>query len=253
MSQAVTKLSFINCLDLTTARLEDTGPVFNLKKVGPANFNMLRNTDYGDGFEMSTMPEIVSLVHSSHEFKRYEAQNLDSMPFIQVYLKNQKYDAAKNIIRTLRDYIITGNTGILYVKEGMFIHDNPRFENRKVIMDAKILETKLGEHEEKHVVLSNDKSIRFTQYGFKNGLQTASELSKNPGVIALAGSEENAEKLTAVSGHYKLEPLFGALSNPDYPQIRVPSLTSSGFCGRFNIYAEETGSCVYMYSFGALK
>jgi len=193
------------------------------------NFNGLRNADYGQGFRMPTMPELVQLVYAS--------------------LENQDYKTAKEVVSTLRNYWLAGDTGILYTKNGMYVQDKPKIENGRVSMNEKSLERKLGKHEEKGVVFSNDKSIRFTPYNYKRGLQSALELSQNPGVIALTGSEENAEKIAKISESYRVNPYFWALSNINSPQTRVADLVSVGFVGlEVGAYYSEDGNS--KYSFG---
>ena len=181
--------------------LDDVGLTFNAQGVGPLNFPRLRKADYGKGFRMPRMPELVSLVHAS--------------------LENQKYDSAKKVIQTLRNHWLTGNTGILYTKKGMFVQDNPKIKDRSISMDQKTLDKKLGSHEEKGVVFSDDRKVRFVPYGFKIGKQTPPELSKNTGIIALVGGGENAEKLAKASEHYRLNPYFWVLSNIESPQTSI--------------------------------
>ena len=79
------------------------------------------------------------------------------------------------------------------------------------------------------------------------------ELSKNPGVIALTGSEENAEKLARASEHYKVNPYLWALSNVDSPQTRVADLVSNNFANRLYVNADSSEYNDYRFSFGVLK
>ena len=235
MENAIQKPSFREVVRVTTINLDDVGLVFNTQRVGPMTFNGLRNANYGPRFRMPTMPELVPLVYAS--------------------LENKNYDTAKNVIKTLRDSWITGNTGILYVQDGMYVQDNPNMENGRISMSQKTLERKLEKHEEKGVVFSEDKTIRFVPYGFKRKSQGALELSKNTGVIALVGSEENAERIAKASEHYKIGPYFWVLSNVDSPQTRVASLGSGGCLGSWRLsvggayWGDYYGGC----AFGVLK
>ncbi|MEK6897710.1 MAG: hypothetical protein AABW93_04250, partial [Nanoarchaeota archaeon] len=102
MEKTMAKPTFKEIVAVTTIELDD-GLVFNAQRVGPMNFLGLRQADYGQGFRMLTMPELVHLVHAS--------------------LENKGYETAKNVIKTLKDYWLTGNTGILYVPKGMFVQD----------------------------------------------------------------------------------------------------------------------------------
>lgn len=208
MEETITKPSFREEGNLMV--LDDVGLQFNVQRVGPTNFSGLRKADYGLGSRMPTMPEIVSLVYAS--------------------LESQDYETAKDVIKTLRSNWLTGNTGILYVPEGMlYVQDNPELRDNRVFMGAKTLESTLGSHEESGVIFSDDRSIRFTPYNFKRASQTPLELSTNQGVVALVGGEENAEKIAKASEHYKLDPRFYALSNVKLPEIRVAGLGSGDF------------------------
>jgi len=231
MKKTITKPKFKETIAVTTIELDD-GLVFNAQRVGPMNFNGLRNADYGPGFRMPTMPELV--------------------PFIYASLENKNYNAAKNVVKTLRNHWIAGNTGILYVPDGMFVQDNPELKKR-ISMNQKTLKGKLGKHEEKGVVFSENRNIRFVPYGFKRESQSALELSTNTGIIALVGGEENAEKIAKASEYYRLNPYFWALENVDSPQIRVADLYSGGFDDGLGVDAGSSESGGGRFSFGVLK
>src|SRR3972149_10623582 len=97
----IKKPEFREVVTVTNMELPDSGLTFNSQRVGPMNFNGLRNADYGQGFRMPTMPELVQLVYAS--------------------LENQDYKTAKEVISTLRSYWFTGNTAIHYFPTGMFV------------------------------------------------------------------------------------------------------------------------------------
>ncbi len=241
MEKIIVKPSFEEVVTRKTMNLPDYGLVFNAKRVGPMNFARLRQANYGLGFRMPIMPELVSLAYAS--------------------LENQTYKTAKKVVKTLRNHWLTGNTAIHYFPEGMFAEDIPKMENGGIVTPTivtptfKVLEKRLGSHEEGRVSFSDDRSIRFTPYGFKRESQSALELSKNPGVIALVGSEKNAEKLARASKHYKLNPYFWAVKNVCSPQIRVAGLNSGGLDGRLLVSAigSEYEGGKDSYSFGVLK
>ncbi len=194
-----------------TMRLSDSNNnllIFNAQRVGPMNFAGLRQTNYGLGFRMPTMSELIPLVHAS--------------------LKNQDYETAKKVISTLRNYRLIGNTGILYIPKGMFVQDNPALENRRISMNKKTLESMLGKHQESGVVFSDSGSVRFVPYGFERESQSPLELSRNPGVIALVGGEKNAETLARASDLYKVNPGLFVLNKTNFPKTRIAGLCSSG-------------------------
>jgi hypothetical protein len=219
--------------EVTTMSLPDVGLRFNSQRVGPTTFKGLRENDYGEGFRMPTIPELVPLVYAS--------------------LENKNHDIAKDVIETLKNHWLTGNTGILHVSKKMFVQDNTEIKDGRIFMNQKALESKLSSHEEKGVVFSDDKSIRFIHYGFKKELQSALDLSRNTGIIALVGGEENAEKLAKASGHYKASPYFWVLENVDFPIIRVADLYSHHLNDQLIIRANNDESFTYNYSFGTQK
>jgi len=219
--------------ELTTMSLPDVGLRFNAQRVGPKNFIGLRNADYGKGFRMPTMPEIVPLVHAS--------------------LENKNDDITKDVIKTLEKHWLTENTGILYVLKKMFVQDNPELKDGRISMNQEVLESKLGSHEEKGVVFSDDRSIRFTSYDFKRGLQHPLQLYINKGIIALVGGEENSEKLAEVSGHYKASPYFGVLGYTSSPTIRVADMYIHHLINQLIIRANNDESFSDNYSFGVQK
>lgn len=196
---SITKPSFRE--DGGIINLDDVGLTFNAQRVGPMNFPRLRKADYGPDFRMPTMPELVPLVYAS--------------------LENPEYDSAKKVMQILRNHWLTGNTGILYTKRGMFVQDNPKIKYRSISMDKKTLDRILSSYEEKGVVFSDNRKVRFVPYGFKTGEQTPLELSRNLGVIALVNGEENAEKIAKASGHCRLNPYFWVLSNIESPQPSI--------------------------------
>jgi len=207
MTNAIQKPRFEEVVEVTTINLPDFSLKFNAQRVGPTNFNGLRTANYGPYFRMPTMPELVPLVYAS--------------------LENQDKETAKNVIKTLKSNWLTGNTAIHYFPGGMFVEDNPEMKNKRIVTPTqKALEERLDSHEEMGVVFSRDKSIRFVPYVFKTKLQTALELARNPGIIALTGSEENAEMLAKafLELYNKSKTWFSALSEVDWPQTRVASL-----------------------------
>ena len=189
-----------------TMQLYD-GLKFNAKRVGPTTFSQLRQSDYGFGFRMPTMPELIPFVHAS--------------------LENRDDEAAKSVIRTLRDYWLAGDTGILYTLDGVYVQDNPEMKGGRVSMRQEILEQKLSSNNEKNgVFYSDDGSIRLAFCRLEKGSKTPLGLSRNPMVIAFAGSEENAGKLEKISEHYKSNPWLHILDDIEKPKIRIAGLSS---------------------------
>ncbi len=234
MEKAIQKPRFEEVKCVTEMRLPDEKLIFNAQEVGPTNFNGLRNADYGKGFRMPTMPELIPLIYAS--------------------LENKDYETAKNVIKTLKNSWITGNTAIHYFPKAMFVQDNPKMKDGKIILlSQKTLEKKLGKNQEKEVIFSEDKKTRFVPYSFKIEHQTPLELSQNLGIIALVGGKENTEKLAKVSEYYKLKPYFWTLENVNSPKTRVADLGSGSFDDRLDVYAYVSEGYGDRYSFGVLE
>jgi hypothetical protein len=231
MKTKTQKPSFKETIGITTIDL-DNGLQFNAQRIGPTNFKGLREADYGKGFKMATMPELTSLIYAS--------------------LENKDYSTAKQIIKTLKENWIRGNTGILYTPEGMYVQDNPKLKDGRVSMDEKTLKNRLSK-DENGISYSKDKNIRFTPYGFKTEKQTSLELSNNKGLITLVNGEENAQNLAKSSEHYKIKPYFWALTKVESPQTRVAGLDSCSFDGRLGVSASGYGGFGGGCSFGVSR
>ncbi len=237
MEKIITKPSFRETVAVKTKTmdLDDVGFSFNAQRVGPTNFYGLRKADYGEGFRIPIMPEIVPLVYAS--------------------LENQKYETAKNVINTLGSGLV-GNTAVHYFPEGMFVEDIPKMKNKRIITPTqKELENRLGSHKEKEVVFSDDRSVRFTPHNFRTGSQQPFRLCTNTGIIALVGGEENAEKLAiGASENHKFTPHFYALDHGiDSPQTRVVALFLYDSDDRLVIDADIFENYGHRFSFGVQK
>jgi len=207
---------------VTTMNLPYAGLKFNAQRVGPRDFYELRDVDYGEGFWMPTIPELAPLIHASLENKR-------------------KYETAKHVVMALKNHTLTGNTAIHYFPKGMFVDDPPDIGSMATILTPtlKVLEERLGKHEEKGVMLSDDGRLRFTPDDFKRGPQTSLELSTNKGLIAVTGSGENAEDLARASDHYKKNPRFLVLEGVDHPTTRIVCLDSGHLAHKLIINANK--------------
>jgi len=217
-----------------TAIILDEGLVFNAERVGPMNFNGLRQADYGKSFRMPIFPELAHLVYAS--------------------LENPEYDSAQNVIKALRRFWLTGNTGVHYVPDGMYVQYNPEIREGRIFMDGNELKSKLGSHEERRVVFSDDRTIGFAPKGYSTGEQeTYSQLAGNPGIIALARGEEGAEKLVRASEHYRRKPYFWALDNVDSPETRFAGLSSFDLGSRLDVGASGSEDYIARFSFGVCE
>ena len=239
MTNRIVKPSFRREGNLIT--LEDVRLIFKEERNPDLPIKLLQ-ADYGRGFRMATIPQLVSLVYSFSE--------------------NREDSEARDLAQKLRSCTFVGNTGILFDYDGMFVKDKPEIENEKrfrflpkLVMDAEKLKNMLGSREERGVVFSDDGKIRFTPYGFKVGSQIPSVLAKNSGVIAIVGSEENAEMLAQASRYYKISPEFFSYNRLHIsPQIRIANIHSCNFGAHVTLDAMDNGiwgdSAKYSHSFG---
>ncbi|MCH7568318.1 MAG: hypothetical protein IIA87_02755 [Nanoarchaeota archaeon] len=226
-----TKPSFRETRRVITMDLKDRGLSFNSVGVGPGSFIGLREANYGEGFVMPTIGQMSRLVYAA--------------------LENSKdYETAREVVSTLRNHWLIGNTGILWTPSGMYAQDRPEIKNDRVYMDESSLKEKLGLCQEGDVVYSDDETVRFTPYGFKVETQSALDLSRNAGIITLFGGEEEADAIAQVSQHYKMNPRFLTFESVDSPKVGVPALYSSGFGGGFVVGGDWIGSGSYGLSFG---
>ena len=221
--------------------IPDQGLVFQPRPVGRSNFIGLRNADYGEGFRMSTVPELINLFLVSLKNKDRPAEGL-----VEMYLTGYGH--------------ITGDTVSHYFPEGMFVEDNPLIRNKAIITPTyKEFKDRLGSHEEGGVVFSDDRSVRFTPYGFDTKtLLITSDMSYyfmprpmiNTGIIALFGGEENAEKFTQVAAYLGGNPFFDTLENVDSPRIGLVDIVSYAFDSSLRVYVRYSGDAKNDISFG---
>ena len=174
------------------------------------------------GLYQPTFSEVVSLTHSVWQ--------------------NPEEKYSKEIIKLMKYYWLRGFTGILYMQnEGAYIQDHPEIKNGRIFMDRKDLIAKLE---------SKDPSVRFVPFGYKLEDQTASQLAKNPFVIGLTGSEEQAEKVGEIADKYRDKPHLWRFNSISEPITRASPLYSdcSGYWLFVNGYDLDDNR--YCYAFG---
>ena len=232
MTEVIQKPSFRETVRYDTIDLDDVGLSFRTKSVDGfseglsslgrnyMNFFRLRQADYGEGFRISTVSELIPLVYAS--------------------LENTDHTRAQGVLRTLEKSLLTGNTAIHYFPEGIFVEDNPAIKNKRLVTPVyQKLESRLGSHEERGVVFSDDRSVRFTPHGFETKEILSSNLAKNSGIIAFSGGEENSERLAILSEYWPEGSFFWTFENFDSPQTRVACLAErSGFQYRLGVIAD---------------
>ena len=167
--------------------------------------------------EMPTMAQTASLVHAAW-------QNPD-----------EKY--SKRIIEMLKNGWLWASNAIRYVPknydgkliEGAYIIDRPDVKQGKLIIDEEDILCRLEK---------KDPSVRYVEPNFESGELSSQELAKNAFVIALAG-DEGAEKLAAVSQHYKLNPCL-YIPNTGQLETRVAALDRR-YLGRLLVVGRSLG------------
>ncbi len=178
-----------------------------------------------EGLQTPTMSQTASLVH--------EAFNSD----------DNKY--SQGIKKIMKDACLWGFTGNLYIpNKGVYIQDNPEIRDGRVVMDESELVAKLE---------ADDETVRFVPFGYETKNMSASELAKNPYLVALAG-EEGADKLAEVAGKHKKIPYLWSFKSVDRPTTRVSRLSSDeGFLYRLVVSGVHFGGDINGYAFGVSK
>jgi hypothetical protein len=155
-----------------------------------------------------------------------------------------EFEEAKGI---MKGRYARGFTGILYdpTEEVAYFADLPKFnESSVVVMDKGELVAR---------VKRGDKSVRTLKFNqIKDGEKTPSQIAKDAYFIALAGSEEGAEKTARIAeahpakkGYLWLPQLSG-----DKPIVRTAGLDSDG--GRLVVCGDYFGDYTGSFAFGVL-
>lgn len=191
--------------------------IYNPRRIGPTTLAKLRSSNYGDGLGMGTLPELTPFVHSA-----------------VMNRENEDYQTLQNIVETLKDYWITGDTRPLWTPKGLWVIDH--FTDEETETE---LEKLLGTKEEHGVIFSPDRKIRFAPSIYEapvEYLKSHKVLATHPGVIAIFGGEENAELIAEISAKHKSDPYFGGFSAPVKEPIRlVAVLGSDVFVGSLGV------------------
>ena len=161
-----------------------------------------------EGLKRPTSPETASLIHYAFQ--------------------NPKGQYESEIIDILRNNWLWEFTGNLYlpksneeINNGVILETNPTIEKGKLKMNKDSLIKRLQE---------NDSLVKFVPFGYKTGEQTASELGKNPYIIARYG-EEGAEKVAKIISKYKVNPYLYSFDSVDEEKIRISALGGGGSFG----------------------
>ncbi len=215
-----------------TYGVRDGNLLYNFERKGPMMWHFwnphesrLIDQDYdvnpvnNKPFRMQSFPEAVRLAYFAVEHK--EDTRLQS------------------VIDTLHNYTLTGDTLVLGTAQGFYVIDHPdksllcylssydEHDARRLPEIIQTLRDRLSSREEQGVIYSKNGNVRFTPIGKEQSWKhTPLQLAKNPRVIALAGSGENAELIAAMSKHYRYNPHFHEPFKIYEPTVRVPCLNS---------------------------
>lgn len=151
----------------------DFGIDFDASLVGPGTYMGLRKESQVGNHQMSTLPQLG--------------------PWMYAAFNNKEVPGVNRIRRSFSQKWIATNTAVYRSLDGFFVKDNPPLKDGWIHMDPNELENELGSYEANGVVYSDDRRIRFTPSGFKEGKQSTKELIENRGTICFTGSPENAE------------------------------------------------------------
>mgnify|MGYP001582332107 CR=1 FL=1 len=187
--------------ELTELTVDHKGEdiTFIYPALGPNSYVNVEQQIEQAELKKSTMAETASLVHTA-------------------FNSDDKYSL--EIKKIIKEKWLWAFTGVLYVpNKGAYIQDNPEIKKEMLFMNESDLVKRLE---------ANDKSVRFTPFGFKTESMSSSELAKNEFVIALAG-EEGAERLAETSDKFKEQPFLGSFKSVDETLTRVSALGSSWF------------------------
>jgi hypothetical protein len=127
-------------------------------------------------------------------------------------------------VARLNGNILWGFKGILYLpkaegdyQNGAIIQDRPDVANGRVSLNkAKLI----------GMLEAGDKSVRFVPFGYKTGVQSAADLTRNPFVRGLAG-EERAERIAELASKYPNSPRVRSFDNVNELIARVSCLLGS--------------------------
>jgi hypothetical protein len=223
---------------------------FNANRVGPSHYFGLHNSKHGPrGFEFRrpTFGELVPLIYS-------------------VYTAGKNTDEGEEIIESMSELPrrrgtvdsagIAGKTIIAVTEDGIFVDDGP--EHRKlgggILRNdqcyVKSFKDGFFSTEKEGIFYSDDGKVRFTEHGF----ESAHNLAKNRGVVAIVGDKRRAEMLARLPFNLNLGEMLGTLGpenpglifptfrgyNPLYPSISIRS------------FIPYDSSCETNYSYGIL-
>jgi len=230
--------------------IEAAGRVYTASAIGPLNFCDLRLSNYGKGFRQATFGELLDLVYESYF--------------------NQGNEGACKVVEVAKEYLLSGNTSVIYTPELVIVQDMPRIdknwaimtvngmtndgkpvENGGIIMNPRNLIAKLSKSANKGVKFSDDGTIRALPYGFETGFQTLEKMVDNPFPIALTGDLKAPVKLAQIEQERQhLRGFIWALDEGTKNKIRVPVLD---VLSEYGIGASWNGYDKQGHSFGVLE
>ena len=178
---------------------------YNISYNGPSDFSRLTVSDFGKGFVMATMPQLI--------------------PFIYAVYRNKDDEFARELISKIGGgRNIVGFSSVLWTPDRVYVQDKPileqtflKIEDESIISDCKILMSEgtllnglkddvvfgTGSYESDGIVYSKNKKIRSVPWEkIKLGKQSSSDLAENGLVIALANGKEGAELLADIGSRY---------------------------------------------------
>lgn len=190
----VAKKPSIEISDKSIIRVPEYGLDFNIDIIGQANFKDLKNSDYGNGFNMASFPNLVKLVYATH---------LNKEPSFQP--DSGVRELSQNFVKKLENKALAGDTAVLRGRKGMYAWDKPLLNQEGRIY---VPEENLAQGGAKKFNGSNGNSnLRYASYEeFDTGKDLSyKEFVKNPGIQALVRGKNHASRLWEVFNDYKIQ------------------------------------------------
>jgi hypothetical protein len=198
---------------------------------GPGNALNLQRKIRADGLREASFGEAVSFLDQAFCSEKSEPE----------------FEEAKRIVS---DDYVRGFTGILYdpTEEVVYFADLPEFNEDSIVIVDNDLTARIKR---------GDKSVRTIKFNqIKDGEKTPSQIVKDAYIIALAGSEEGAEKTARIAESCPMEKgyLWLPKLSGDKPIIKIAYLGFFGD-GRLCIGGNSCGRGDYRssYAFGVLN
>ena len=197
--------------------IEVDGIVYNASPVGSNTWHQVREGDYGEGFKQGVFGQNFNLLHNGYVNKDSEDEQI------------RKH--ANGVVSTARNNGVIGRTALYggdQDRELIFIQDEPKVKDGRIVMSQKALEARLGSRRRKigNVIFSDDGLVRaIPRADVREGEYGAEQMRKLSYPIFMTGDADAPEKMVDIM---KIAGKSGYLCVPYPNSIRVPGLSEGG-------------------------